>query len=423
MSELINNRERRREALKDIILQLHQGRDPQELKAQFHQLLQTAGATEIAELETELIAAGLPEEEVRRLCDVHVAIFEDALEAQAQPETVPGHPVHTFRLENEAAAQVVEEARQDLRRLGAAGGDYVQAEAPLRDLREHLLQLRELDKHYTRKENLLFPYLEKYGIKGPSAVMWGLHDEIRAGLKEVLSILDDAGSYTLESQVDALRSRLNPLLEMITSMFQKEDNILFPMSLERLSEEEWLAIHRESPDIGFALVEPGDEWPIDLDRLTAEQERAPARAEPAPKEDGLIRLETGVLSGRELNLLLKHLPVDITFVDKDDRVRYFSAGRDRIFVRTEAVIGRAVQNCHPPSSVHIVNRILGDFKSGRRDDAEFWINFEGRLVHIRYFAVRDEEGEYAGTLEVTQDVTAIRELEGERRLLSEAEAA
>ena len=403
MSELINNRERQRDELKEIILKLHDGDDPATLKEQFRELLGTAGATEIAELETELISTGLPEEEVKRLCDVHVAIFEDALEAQTKPETTSGHPVHTFRLENDAIGEVVEKIHTAAQGIKEAGG-LGEAGGSLAELHTLIDQLKELEKHYLREEHLLFPYLEKHGIKGPSSVMWGLHDDIRAGWKEFSVHMNAAESGDYAGLVKAIDEDLAPLLEMVTSLVYKEENILFPMALERLAEEEWLAVKNQSDEIGYTLAEP---------------ERVPVEITPVDEQNDLVRLDTGALSVKELNLMLTHLPVDITFVDKNDEVRYFSGSKDRLFVRTEAVIGRKVQNCHPPKSMHIVQEILDDFKAGRRENADFWIDFGGTFVHIRYFAVRDAEGEYIGTLEMTQDIAPIRALEGERRLLSD----
>ena len=131
----------------------------------------------------------------------------------------------------------------------------------------------------------------------------------------------------------------------------------------------------------------------------------------------MINFETGSFAPEVLEALLNTLPIDITYVDKDDVVRYFSQSKDRIFVRTKAVIGRTVQQCHPQKSVHVVNQLLEDFKAGKRDEAAFWINMNNRLIYIRYFPIRSKTGEYLGCLEVTQDVADIQKLEGEKRLL------
>jgi PAS domain S-box-containing protein len=275
----------------------------------------------------------------------------------------------------------------------------------------------QINKHYLRKENLLFPYLEKHGFYGPSSVMWAIHDDIRAKLKELQQILTKYRDYDFAALVSAMKQVAQPLSTAITEMIYKENNILYPAALERLSDAEWLAIKEQSAELGYCLIQPGDEWP---QAITKEQPAAAAQPAEAPVIPSALSLDTGSLTPQEINLLLKHLPVDITFVDKDDTVRYFSQTPERIFPRAKAIIGRKVQNCHPPASIHVVNRILDDFRQGKRDVAEFWIQMKGKFVHIRYFAVRDENGAYVGTIEVTQDITRIRELTGERRLLEDA---
>jgi len=412
MSEYINNRQLRREQLKDMIRQLHQGANPAELKLAFRDILQDVGASEIGTLESELIAEGLPETEIQRLCDVHVAVFEDALVEQPKPETVPGHPVHTFGAENDALAVVAEQVKAAAGRLYAAAS-LDEARQALLALEPALLQLKQVEKHYLREEHLLFPYLEKHGFKGPSTVMWALHDEVRACFRKLLALGEGLAGYDLTTLKRAVAEALNPALEKIVGLIGKETSILFPMSLEKLSAEEWQAIKEQSGEIGYALIQPADHW---THKSSDEAQPAPNLAQIAA--GALIPLSVGALSLGLLDLMLKTLPIDITVVDKDNRVAYFSQGKDRLFVRTEAIIGRLVQNCHPPASIDRVNRILEDFKLGRSDVAEFWIQMHGRFAHIRYFALRDAKGEYAGCLEVTQDVTQIRQLQGERRLLA-----
>jgi DUF438 domain-containing protein len=204
----------------------------------------------------------------------------------------------------------------------------------------------------------------------------------------------------------------------IRDMVYKEEHILFPTALEKLSAEEWTAIRAQTAEIGTCYVEPED--------LQAPHVEMPAEA-PLPSEavsGDLIPLSTGALTARQIDLMLTHLPVDVTYVDEHDVVRFFSATPERIFPRSPAIIGRKVQKCHPPASVHRVQRILDDFRAGTREGAEFWIQMGppdagGKFIHIRYFALRDEDGAYCGTLEVSQDVTGIRALQGERRLLDE----
>ncbi len=403
MNEHINDPTRRKEMLKRLIRELHEGKTVEDVKEDFAGLLQDVGAAEIAEMEQALIEEGLPETEIKRLCDVHVAVFRESLDTQVSPETIPGHPVHTLRAENEAAAQVLDALQEALE-----ANQLEQARARLQELREY-------EKHYLREENILFPYLERHGFSGPSSVMWAIHDDVRAGWKALTALLDtDPGD-----DPDALSGRIEqvfrPLSSDIREMFYKEENILLPTSLEMLSQDEWVAIRAQEPQVGYCYVQPGNQW--------LSEEVSPGAAtssvEAQATAEGLLSLQTGALTLQEINQMLSHLPVDITYVDRNDAVRFFSETKERIFERSPAIIGRKVQQCHPPASVHRVQQILDDFRTGHRDAAEFWMQMNGRFIYVRYFAVRDEHGAYQGTLEVTQDVTHIRTLEGERRLLDE----
>jgi len=197
-------------------------------------------------------------------------------------------------------------------------------------------------------------------------------------------------------------------------MIFKEESILFPMALETLAEDEWIKIHDDSGEIGFCLIEPEDKWIAK--RLKANKD---TEAKTKASYEGHIKFETGYFTKEELESMLNAMPVDITFVDKNDVVKYFSRGDERIFARTKAVIGRSVQNCHPPASVHIVQKIVEDFKSGKKDHEDFWIKMGDKYVYIRYIAVRNKDGEYLGTLEFTQNIAPIKAIEGEKRLLSE----
>jgi len=198
-------------------------------------------------------------------------------------------------------------------------------------------------------------------------------------------------------------------------MTSKEDRILWPMCLEHLSQRDWETIRDRWNEFGEGLVAPAGVWLPVLPQLPEKPVELPS--------DDVIALPSGHLTLRQLTVLLNTLPMDITFVDADDRVAFFSEGSDRIFARNRAIIGRKVEDCHPPKSVHIVEQVVDELKSGARDVAEFWIQMGPRFVHIRYFAVRDDRGEYLGTLEVTQDVAPMRALEGERRLLAESPTA
>jgi DUF438 domain-containing protein len=397
----------RLEILKDIIRELHRGGSVEEQKRRFAELIKDVSAAEISEMEQKLIEEGLPEEEVKRLCDVHVRVFKESLEKTAPVSSLPGHPLHTLMAENRALEGLLAKWNGSLDRVGFRDGGK-----SLERLKDEIQgtweKLIEVEKHYLKKENQLFPLLEAKGVSGPSKVMWAIHDDIRVQLREFRQLLGE----NRPEEVVSLGRRLS---EAMTEMIYKEEKILFPLSQERLDERDWVAVKKGEEDIGYAWVTPGQEWkPAEKAGLS------PEGASASSPTSGLD-LDTGRLTSEQVNLLLRHLPLDVTFVDENDIVRYYSAAKERIFPRSPGVIGRKVQNCHPPSSVQVVNRILESFRAGRRDVAEFWIEPGGRLIHIRYFAVRDEAGRYKGCLEVSQDITALRALRGEKRLLDREE--
>src|SRR3954469_9375886 len=399
MSELINNREamenksERQEMLKEIIKELHAGKNVDEVKAKFEEAVGDVTVVEISQLERALMQEeGIPVAEVQRLCSVHVAIFKGSIEEihrSEKPEDEPGHPIHTWKMENKEVDMLVNFKVQ----LHTEHFEKEDSDENRFKLLEDLNLLWDLDKHYSRKENLLFPYLEKYGIDGPTKVMWGVDDAIRLAIKEAKAFLVEY--YGNKNEVIAV---LNHVIKEVTEMIFKEENILFPMALETLTEDEWVKIAAESEEIGFCLTAPQGVWKPVRHALPLEETAA---------SEGYIRFETGMVSLKQLETILNHLPVDITFIDENDVVRYFSHGKERIFARTKAVIGRTVQNCHPPQSVHTVEKLLRDFKSGAKDVEDFWIPVKDKFVYIRYFAVRDANGTYMGTLEFSQNVAAI----------------
>ena len=239
--------------------------------------------------------------------------------------------------------------------------------------------------------------------------MWGKHDEIRDLLKGSLQILRTP-DITKEDLISSSEIILQPALKGVADMILKEEQILFPMLMDALTDVDWNQVRKQSLEIGYCLYDPPEEWipeGIDIEDVTEVHQKG-----------GNIQLPSGSFSAEELLIILNTLPVDITFVDKDDRVKFFSQSRDRIFQRSRAILNRDVRHCHPPASAHIVDKILEDFKSGKENRAPFWINMRGKFIHIEYFALRNEKNEYMGTLEVSQDLAGYRKLEGERRILS-----
>lgn len=403
MSESINNREYRKQVLKDIIRELHDGKSVDEVKAKFEKAFTGVSAMEISEAEQALILEGISIREVQSLCDVHASIFKGSIEEIHKPKDdseVPGHPAYILKKENRAIEDIIEveiNPYLDIR-------DKEKREKLLSGLQS----LSKIELHYLKKENILFPFMEQYGITAPPKVMWGVDDEIRGELKEVKHLL----SLNKGSDGEAI-DKLKALLNKINEMIFKEESILLPMLLDTLTQDEWKRIAIDSKEIGFLIDyvpiwNPKEEYKQELKEEIIEH-----------KEEGLITLPTGILKLEELVNLFNALPIDITFVDKEDKVKFFSESKERIFPRTKSVIGRNVSNCHPPQSVHIVEKIVEDFKNGTKDHEDFWINMGSRFVLIRYFAVRNEKNEYLGVLEVTQNIKPIKEITGEKRLLSD----
>ncbi|MFC2020272.1 DUF438 domain-containing protein [Chloroflexota bacterium] len=400
------SKDQKKEVMKDIILKLHEGLSPEAASERFEKEVGTIGSVEIAEIEQGLINEGLSPEEIKKFCNVHALLFKATLEKAPTQDTSPSHPIFLFKLENREIEKIADSIKAQVEKEG--GRDF---SVLRRELEASILTLKQVETHYERKEQLLFPYLERQGFTGPSKVMWGKDNEIRDLFKKALTQLADVtGSEKLASfREDAL----NPLLEEVVGMIFKEENILFPTALEKLEAGDWVEILRESDDIGYVFIQKPEETTV------LEKHLRDSLLEETLIQDDNITLPTGTISLNELMHLFNTLPVDITFVGKDDTVRYFSASQDRIFSRTKAIIGRKVQNCHPPQSVDVVEKILASFKDGTKDYYDFWLTLQGKFVCIRYFALRDSTNQYLGTLEVTQDVTGIRKLEGEKRLLDE----
>ncbi len=377
--------------LREIIKGLHEGKGVDAVKDDFARLIKNVSPSEIAAMEQQLVQEGLPEEEITRLCDVHVAVFRESLDDTSRTEVPSGHPVDTFRRENAAIMEVIALLRKLLSEPGTSDPEQ---------LSSAFARLAEIEKHYIRKENELFPQMEQYGVTAPPKVMWSIHDDVRAQLKDVRGALDRNEAPTVQAQAPAL-------LTIIEDMVYKEENILFPMCLELLSQENWARVHHGEKEVGYTLIEPGPAW----------QPAATPAAQARPSGLNALPLDTGLLTLEQVNLLLTHLPVDLSFVDEHGEVRYYSESPARIFPRSPGVIGRQVENCHPSKSVHMVNRILEEFRAGTKDTADFWFEMGGRFIYVRYFALRSPDKTYRGCLEVSQDVTEIRALTDSKRLL------
>lgn len=308
-------------------------------------------------------------------------------------DLVDGHPARVYQDENNLTLELIE----------AINNLNIQEDF------EKFLQLWEklckIELHWQRKENQLFPYIEKYGWTSPSKNMWTFHDQIRAQIKEVHQAIK-------EDDIVTLSQALQDTFKSISMIIQVEENRLLPRSMELLSDDDWKEISSSDDEIGWMFDEKPKSYPEYIHPSADKKKRK------LPFSlDGRIRLNEGWLLEEQLNLMLQFMPVDLTYVDENDYVVFYNRGDNRVFPRSAGIIGREVKFCHPPKSVDQVLKILTEFKAGRQDEAEFWIEFKGKFIHIQYFAIRDDEGNYKGVIEMSQDVTHIRNLEGQKRLL------
>ncbi|PKP08049.1 MAG: DUF438 domain-containing protein [Bacteroidetes bacterium HGW-Bacteroidetes-4] len=407
MSELINNSKFRKHKLKELILKLHNGTAAGAVREELAETLRHIPYGEVVEVEQELISEGLPESEVLKLCDVHGEVLEGHVDVSGAKAIPEGHPVDVFKKENQEILSLITLINEQLGKLKQTEpSDFA---TYILTLQAKFNALWDVDKHYQRKEYLVFPNLEKNEITGPPMVMWGKHDEIRDQLKGCIELLKEPGLKASDLQ-DALELLVNPVLKAVRDMVQKEEEILLPMCMDVLTTEDWWNVHKQTLEYGFTLYDPEVDWKPE--GMTEESGTM------ATQTDGSIQLPSGSFTASEIMAILNTVPFDMTFVDKNDKVKYFTQGKERIFARSRSIINRDVRLCHPPGSAHIVEKIIDDFKSGRASHAPFWIQMKGKFIHIEYFALRDENGEYLGTLEVSKDLTEVRALEGEQRILS-----
>lgn len=391
------NREERIDLIKSYLKRLGAGEDLEAVREDFKKNFEGVDATEIMAAEESLIREGTPVSEIQKLCDIHSALFhkedkdpsksvdlikntenkidtglfEKKFEIAEELVNTKGHPLNIFHLENEALGKLIEKAKVALEKKE----NYYDA----------FLEMRNLSIHYAKKGDLLYPHLEAgFGIVGPSNVMWTHDDEIRAELKKLLSNKDRA-----EENIE----RFKTLLTRIEEMIYKEEKILFPNCAVHFKKEDWIGIYKDMKDydIAFGVNETWDE---------AEE----AKEEFKLKIENEVYLSGGHMNINELNSVLNSIPAEITFVDKNNINKYFNEG-EKLMKRPKMAIDRNVMTCHPPKVQAIVNAIIDDFRNGRKDNVPIWMEKAGRTLYVNYIAVRDEKGEYLGTLELVQDMT------------------
>ena len=342
-----------------------------------------------------LLAEGISTEMVKANTGKIINVFFKSLDAFRWEKPGEGHFLYFLMLENREAEKIIEKMRIVIKKL--YHGENVNRPELTSNLRNLLNEMSLYELHYIKKENILFPVIEKtFPQYRCLQLMWSFHDDFRESIKVLNGILE--GDNT---DMSLLSRELGKLFFVVLPIIFREEQIIYPVALNAIPEGIWADMMEQSSDIGWCYINPPAGGKSIKEKVVAGE---------------LIDLKTGLLSAEQITLLINNLPVDITFVDENDEVVFFSSGRHRIFPRSKAIIGRKVQNCHPPDSVHIVNEIVDSFRRGIKDEAEFWINKKGNFIHIRYFALRNEQNEYKGVIEVSQDVTSIRSLEGERRL-------
>ncbi len=327
-----------------------------------------------------------------------INIFYKSLKQQTWVRPVEDHLLNYLMLENRGVETIIYEMRIIVKALFSKS--LIDENELATQLLRHINDLKSYELHYIKKENILFPFIEStFSHYRCLQLMWSFHDDFRKTLQRIEELL------TYEPiKKGLLNKELGRLFFVVLPVIFREEQIVYPVAYRAIPESAWQEMLVQAHEIGWCYINP--------------TQKSEVKKTVKSTASGMTDLDTGALKREQIIQLFENLPVDITFVDEEDTVCYFSGGKHRIFPRSNAIIGRKVQNCHPPESVHIVNQIVEAFRTGNKNEANFWINMKGKFIYIRYIALRSSTGEYKGTIEVSQDVTDIRSLEGERRLLS-----
>lgn len=382
-----NNKQRVRRLLQ-FSQGIIRGEDGSHLVAKYQDVLDQVTPHDMIAMEEQQLKMGITFRQIKGKIEKVMNVIYDQLKKYNWEKPTTGHALYYLMQENRELEKVLKKLKSAL-----IERDYQQT----KKLTESLDQM---EKHYLRKENILFPFLEKIWENcRPLSVMWSIHDDIRMKRKELINLLLEKQEFNSE-----IFKLIGELFFLMYGMILKEELVIYPVAMETLTAMDWKKIQAQSFEVGFAFIHQ------------PEKDDVPSSF-PQNEASSIFQTETGSLDHKQLELILNTLPLDLSFIDENDEVRYFSNPKDRFFPRSPAVIGRKVQKCHPPESVHIVEKILNSFKAGDRDQADFHIQMKGKFIRIRYFAVRDIKRKYLGTLEVSQDITEIRKLQGEKRLL------
>ena len=380
--------EERQEILKNLMLRLHAGEDKEVIQEEFNEVFDEISPYEIQLMERNLMSDGITFAEIMSLCNVHANLMGAKVNTQTTVADFeqPGHPVHVMKMENLAIRGALDRVERLLVNFLETKDSTIE-----KGLKRQISLLDQFENHYQRKEYAMFPIMEKKGITAPPKVMWGVHDQIRDLYRDFKKALNDGKESTLEE----FQIARDEMLEMI----QKEENILIPMVEQVFHVDDWETIASQSPDYGYCIVKPEKEWAV-------KKSFSPVKEETQVESEGDIPLSTGSLSLKELNLILNLLPMELSFVDAQNIVKYYNEGNgeEKIFKRTPSAIGRDVILCHPPRVHETVQTIFEQLKSKQKEKEEMWFKTEDKMVHVTYHAVWDEEGKYMGCLEYVQDI-------------------
>ena len=446
------------EKLKSYLKRLGEGESLEAVRKDFAAEFQGVEASEIMKAEEAILAEGTPITEVQKLCDVHSALFHGTTdysnkhEKSAALSQVKGHPLQTFTRENEALTKLIDRMKELLADTDETTGsgslpvDEKQADTGkfpvdekqvdtgnLPQIAAQLLKIREVAVHYAKKGDLLYPHLNaRYGIAGPSAVMWTADDEIRDELGALCKALQKGREAAEQNATGSFQSsqwdvkwleRLQKVLMRAEEMIYKENHILFPNCAVNFTEEDWMGIYRDAKDYADCLGVHGEVWEEAENWLRKEKEAKKtvfkgtkdSQASEGEEDragsnfsDGVIHMPGGHMTIRQLTALLNTIPLEISFIDAEDRNCYFNEG-PKVFKRAQMALGRSVFTCHPPKVETMVRRIIGEFREGTLDRVPVWMDKGGRTMLVIYMAVRDESGEYMGTMELVQDMEFAKE--------------
>lgn len=435
------------EKLKSYLKRLGEGESLEAVRKDFAAEFQGVEASEIMKAEEAILAEGTPITEVQKLCDVHSALFHGTTdysnkhEKSAALSQVKGHPLQTFTRENEALTKLIDRMKELL-----AGMEKESSCGSLHEIAGLLLKIRGVAVHYAKKGDLLYPHLNaRYGIAGPSAVMWTADDEIRDELGALCKALQKGreaaerrateskgretagqnatGSFQSSQWDVKWLERLQKVLMRAEEMIYKENHILFPNCAVNFTEEDWMGIYRDAKDYADCLGVHGEVWEEAENWLRKEKEAKKtvfkgtkdSQASEGEEDragsnfsDGVIHMPGGHMTIRQLTALLNTIPLEISFIDAEDRNCYFNEG-PKVFKRAQMALGRSVFTCHPPKVETMVRRIIGEFREGTLDRVPVWMDKGGRTMLVTYMAVRNESGEYMGTMELVQDMEFAKE--------------